>query len=417
MVLGGGISGISAAYHASGLGLKSVVYEASNKLGGLVSNFEVEGFRFDNAIHLSFTKDEYVRSIFDKVDYHTHKPNAYCYDSGLWLKHPIQNNLFQLPVDEKVKLISSFFDRPNDEPKNYKEWLYSQYGSEISEQYPIAYTRKYWGQEPENLSLTWIGNRLRRADAEEVLKGAFENRDDNHYYAAEMRYPQKGGYYSFISELTQDLSVQYNKQAVRIDPKLNKVYFSDGSVASYDRLVNTIPIPSLISILDEVPDNVVKAAASLRWTTVDLISIGFDKNNVPPYLWFYIYGDKNLAARGYSPSWKSSDNAPEGCSSLQFEIYNLDTAPKFDTDELKANILQGLVDMGICSKGDPLFLHHKHLPFGNVVFDLGMEERRQIVRDYLSSIDIVCAGRFGEWDYLWSDQSFLSGRSSVEGFK
>ena len=60
-----------------------------------------------------------------------------------------------------------------------------------------------------------------------------------------------------------------------------------------------------------------------------------------------------------------------------------------------------------------MFSHHKHLPFGNVVFDHGMEERRKIVLDFLEKENIHSCGRFGEWEYFWSDQSFLSGKKAA----
>lgn len=47
--------------------------------------------------------------------------------------------------------------------------------------------------------------------------------------------------------------------------------------------------------------------------------------------------------------------------------------------------------------------------YANVIFDHQIYEMRKIVRDYLASKGITTIGRFGEWDYLWSDQSFLSG--------
>lgn len=49
--------------------------------------------------------------------------------------------------------------------------------------------------------------------------------------------------------------------------------------------------------------------------------MGFKKPNVAQNLWFYIYDEDIPPARVYSPSLKSPDNAPEGCSSLQAEIF------------------------------------------------------------------------------------------------
>lgn len=39
---------------------------------------------------------------------------------------------------------------------------------------------------------------------------------------------------------------------------------------------------------------------------------------------------------------------------------------------------------------------------------------REAVHDYLNGLGIAYAGRFGEWGYLWSDQSVLSGRRAAE---
>lgn len=47
----------------------------------------------------------------------------------------------------------------------------------------------------------------------------------------------------------------------------------------------------------------------------------------------------------------------------------------------------------------------------NEYFTEPIYEARKIVRDYLASVGIETIGRFGEWDYLWSDQSLLSGLS------
>ena len=43
-----------------------------------------------------------------------------------------------------------------------------------------------------------------------------------------------------------------------------------------------------------------------------------------------------------------------------------------------------------------------------------MEERRNTVREWVESQGIALAGRFGEWDYLWSNQAFMSGRAAAD---
>lgn len=411
VILGAGIAGISAACHLQSAGVQSVIYEANSSAGGLLDNFCIDGFRFDNAVHLSFATEPEVREMFDRTPYFTHPAVSWCWDDGLWLKHPVQNNMFPIGIDQRVELIAGFVSRPNIEVMNYRDWLIFQFGDAIAMRWSLPYTEKYWTVPAEQLGTGWIGNRVRRADVREVLHGAFTSETPSYYYAKEMRYPKKGGYRAFIEPLIAQADIRYVQRASKISLANKTVLFENGESTHFDTLINTMPLPELIKIIDDVPDAVREAAATLFATSVDLISVAFRKADVQPHLWFYIYDKDIFAARAYSPSIKSPDNVPVGCSSLQFEIYSSPRNPQRHSPEyMKSNTMMALKNMGLVkSEDEVIFMHHKQLKWGNVVFDLGMEERRAIVRDWLDKVGIITAGRFGEWDYLWSNQAFMSG--------
>jgi protoporphyrinogen oxidase len=411
VILGAGIAGISAAYHSQKMGMKAVVYEEKARPGGLLDNFSIEGFRFDNAVHLSFATEPEVREVFDRTPYFSHPAVSWCWDDEQWLKHPVQNNMFPLEVSQRVELISGLVVRPNLEITNYQDWLIYQYGVPIATRWQLPYTEKYWTVPANELGIGWIGNRVRRADIKEVLHGAFTSETPSYYYATEMRYPEQGGYRAFIEPMIADIDIRSQYQATEILLTKKQINFSNGESIIFDQLINTMPLPELIKIIDKVPDNIRTAAATLFATSVDLISVAFKKENVQPHLWFYIYDKDILAARAYAPSIKSPDNVPEGCSSLQFEIYSSPKMPQTHSpEEMKANTMMALKKMGLVeSDNEVLFMHHKQLPWGNVVFDLGMEERRDLILEWLQQVGIKTAGRFGEWAYLWSNQAFMSG--------
>lgn len=414
MVLGGGIAGVAAAFEAGRQGKEAVIFEARERAGGLLDNFTVDTtrgvFRFDTAVHLSFAEEAQVREVFDRSPYHTHEPEAVNWDRELWLRHPVQNNMNPLPINEKVRLIAGLAEAPDGEIRNYRDWLLQQYGEPIAARWPLVYTDKYWTVPAERLGTDWIGARVRRADLREVLTGAFTEDTPNGFYAREMRYPKDGGYRSFIQPMIEAVTIRPGYRATSIDAAAREVRFANGEIIPYRRMVSTLPLPVLIQLMPDAPEEVQADAASLFATSVDLISVGFSRPKVSPTLWFYIYDRDIWAARAYSPDWKSPSNAPEGCSSLQFEIYSSrERPPPGDVDALKANTLAALKTMGLSTGDDILFLHHRRLPFGNVVFDLGMEERRDRVRGWVESKGIEVAGRFGEWAYLWSNQSMMSG--------
>jgi protoporphyrinogen oxidase len=255
---------------------------------------------------------------------------------------------------------------------------------------------------------------MRRAEFGEVLRGSMTPNTPNTYYTSEMRYPKIGGFKSFIKPLILASDVEFEKKVIKIDTNTHTVSFSDGSNVVYNQLISSMPMPELVKCIKDAPKEVKDAASSLYATSIDLISIGFNKDVIKD-LWFYIYDEDIFASRAYSPSMKSQDNVPNGCSSLQFEIYSSrHTTERHTKQQLIDNSLYALEKLNIANKHDILFTHHKKIKYGNVVFDIGMEDRRSIIREFLDSVGVLSIGRFGEWDYLWSNQAMMSGKRAIE---
>ena len=410
VVLGAGVAGLAAAYEAREHGCEAVIFEARERAGGLLDNFTIEGFRFDTAVHLSFATEAEVRSVFDRSAYHTHLPEAVNWDSDLWLRHPVQNNMHPLPVEERVRLVAGLAEAPDLPVETYRDWLIHQYGEPIAERWPMVYTEKYWTIPAERLGVDWIGQRIRRADLREVLTGAFTDDTPNVFYAKEMRYPKEGGYRSFIEPMMDGARIECGRRVVEIDAGRRTLRFADGLKVDYARLVSTLPLPRLVEMMPGCPAEIRGLSDTLFATRCDLISVGFNRPQVSPTLWFYIYDRDIWASRAYAPDWKSPSNVPAGCSSLQFEIYSSRERPQTaSVDALKRNTVEGLKKMGLASEDDILFVDHRSIGYANVVFDIGMEARRDRVRAWVEDQGIQVAGRFGEWAYLWSNQSMMSG--------
>lgn len=413
VILGAGIAGISAAYHLKQKGENSVIFEKDNDWGGLCGFFEIDGFRFDRFVHFTFAKDEKIAELFAKSSpLYAHPPVSYNYWRGCWLKHPAQNNLAPLPIEEKVKIIDSFVNRPRKdvaEISDYAEWLRVQYGDYFAENFPFAYTRKYWGVEAKQLETKWVGNRLHVSPLPEVLRGAFAEQQENFYYTKFMNYPKKGGFRSIMNECRKGLDIRLNKKAVRIDTAAKQVEFSDGTVEKYDNLISSLPLPEIIKMISDVPENVQNATKQLRWTCGYQVSLGFNRPDVAKYLWFYIYDEDVPPARVYSPNLKSPDNAPDGCSSLQAEIFFANGAKVVDKNIILQKTVEKLKEICQFNDSDVVVKDIRFEPYANIIFTPEIYESRKVVREWLQAQGIKTIGRFGEWDYLWSHQAFESG--------
>ena len=416
LIIGAGIAGLGASYALRGKGYSPIILEKDDTYGGLAGNFTVAGgFRFDRFVHFSFTNNEKVNDIFNKStegNIIRHTPNPFNVYKGKWIKHPAQNNLYPLSKEEKDKIIEDFKSRPNNVDvtaiHDYEQWLRIQYGNTFAEHFPMAYTPKYWMCEASELETKWVGNRLYQPSIDEVVEGANSAETPVTYYAKEMRYPTKGGFKQYLSELAKDADIRYNSEVVEIDVKNHTLKTANGMEYQYSRLISSMPLPLLISRLkNEVPEDVRKAARLLKCTSGYQISIALKGKNIPPYLWWYIYDKDILPARVYSPSLKSPDNVPEGCSSLQLEVYC--EKDVYSRDELIEKSVKPLIKLGAIREEDIIEIDVRFEPWANIVFDHNIYEVRKTVIDYIRSVGIEPIGRFGLWDYLWTDQALLSG--------
>lgn len=413
IILGAGISGLGAAYSLRQKGETPLVLEKDETYGGLCGCFTIDGFTFDRFVHLSFAKDERVLNIFNTSAKRiiTHIPNPYNIYNRKWIKHPAQNNLYPLSAEEKSLIIKDFLSRPNnvetDKIDNYEQWLRIQFGNYFAEHFPMKYTKKYWMCEAKELETRWVGQRIYQPSIEEVIKGSQTADTPVTYYAKEMRYPESGGYRQFFSLLAEGTDIRYGKEVTNIDTTKKTVKTSDNTTYHFTRLISTLPLNLYPSLMPGMPEDIKEAARKLKATSGYHVSIALKTKDIPPYLWWYIYDEDILAARVYSPSLKSPNNAPEGCSSLQMEVYCAENA--FTEQELKERTVGKLIEIGIIKEEDILFTHIGFEAYANVIFDKNIYVCREKVRKYLISQGIEPIGRFGEWGYLWSDQSLLSG--------
>lgn len=416
-ILGAGPAGISAAYHLQQQGYNPVIYEKRNDFGGLCGSFEIDGYRFDHFAHMAFSKDSVVNDLLEqKTECITHCPEAYNFYRGKWVRNPVQNNLIGLEVEERIQVIDGFLNRPViDTPQNYKDWLRKSYGDYFTDNFPSRYTRKYWTIEPEQLETKWISNRMYVPDIKEVLRGAMTEETPNVHYSKEMHYPVKGGFRQFMEPLVKKLNVCYEHCVEKINVDDKVIEFTNGKEEKYDEIISTLPLSEIPQMISDLPQNVYEAANQLDYTSGYMISIGFNRIIEFPCVWFYIYDEDILPARIYFSNKKSPNNVPNGCSALQAEVYvSRYKKISMDDEELKNAVIEQLLKLKLFSLDDIVISDIRFEKYANIMFTPAIYEARDAVKKYLNNNGITLAGRFGEWDYFWLEQSLLSGKNAAE---
>jgi len=423
VIIGAGMAGFGAAHYCHNNSYETTIFEKNNYYGGHASTYIKDGFTFDDGPHISFTKDKRIRKLLDKNT----QNNVVSFDSfvdnywkGFRIKHPAQVNLFGLPKDIVVRIIREIFESQKSKKENitnYEEWLYATFGKTFSETFPMEYTKKFHTTSAKNLDIDWIGPRLYQPDLNEVLLGALSNDTQNLHYVTKFHYPKNGGFVAFLDQFRLQTKLELNHEVVNIDTVKKIVEFKTGRIEKYDHLISSMPLPVLISVISDVPSNVLSASKKLACTSCVFVNIGVKRKNISNSHWTYFYDNDVLFSRLSYPYLYSSNNAPKNCSSVQAEIYFSDKykpLTKSPEEYIDATIAD-LIKCNIINESDEIvFREAKFNAFANVIFDLDRKENLSIVHKFLDKIGIKYCGRYGDWNYSWTDESFISGENAAK---
>jgi protoporphyrinogen oxidase len=423
-VIGTGMAALGAAYRLHAEGIVPVLYDKSDYYGGHTASFRFEsGFLFDMGPHISFTKDTRIQDILaDSVDqqYETLQINLNNYWRGHWPKHPVQLHLHGLPEDLIVKVISDFVEErqaPERPIKNYADWLLASFGKTFAESFPMQYTRKYHLTPAENMSTDWLGPRIYRPSLEEVLRGAISPAAPHVHYITHFRYPRSGGFMSYLKKFLPMGNIKLKHQLVSVDPRSRQLTFSNGLKTNYDALVSSVPLPDLIPMIQGAPKDVLHAAHLLACSTLVLVNVGINREDISDATMTYFYDEDYCFTRLGFPHMLSSTNAPKGSGSIQAEVYfSSKYRPLTGTPEDWIEpVITDLRRCGLIRDNDQILCKKAMLvPYGNVIFDLDRAAALKTVHGYLNDLGIAYCGRYGDWGYMWTDESFKSGEGAAE---
>jgi protoporphyrinogen oxidase len=416
------MGGFGAAYRFHAEGITPVMYDKNAYHGGHTASFQDDGFIFDQGPHISFTKDSRIQDLFaDSVDqlYETMKINLNNYWRGYRPQHPVQLHLHGLPEDVVVKVISDFVEErqaPERPIRNYADWLLASFGRTFAELFPMQYTRKYHLTTADNMSTDWLGPRIYRPSFEEVLRGALSPSAPTVHYITHFRYPREGGFVSYLKKFIPLGNLRMNHELIAIDPRRRELRFSIGVVAKYDVLVSSIPLPELIRLTKGTPPDVRDAAERLACSTCVLVNVGVNRYDLSKSQLTYIYDDDICFTRLSFPHMFSGNNVPRGMGSIQAEVYFSDKyKPLIGTPrDWIEPVTRDLRRLGLIQDEDQIvFCGSRLLRYANIIFDLERANALKIVHGYLDDLEIAYCGRYGDWGYMWTDESFKSGERAA----
>ena len=425
-ILGSGMAGMGASHIFDQEGVEPVIFEKRTNPGGHTASYQVgDGFTIDEGPHVSFTKNKRIQELFaDNVDQQYEIIQTYVnnYWKGHWIKHPAICNLHGLPTDLNVKILQDFVavssqsDQTSD-ANNFAEWLIACYGETYARTFPFDYNWKYHTTEVENLSTDWLGPRLYRASMDEVFRGALSPETEDVHYIDHFRYPTYGGFEAYLHKFEKRADIRLSHEVTRIDTVNRQLHFANGKTVDYDGLISSIALPDLIPMIPNAPDEVREAAAQLACSTCVCVTVGVDRPDVTRAHWSYFYDRDIIFARPSAPNLLSPHTCPPGMASIQCEVYfSKKYKPLTEPlEQITDRVLADLKRTGLLREDDTLlFTDTRCFPHANVIFDHDRAHCLPIVHGFLQEQDLRYCGRYGDWGYMWTDESFISGERAAQ---
>jgi protoporphyrinogen oxidase len=333
-ILGGGPAGLSVAYFARKKGHDICIYEGSSTIGGNCRTIKMGEYRFDTGAHRFHDKIPSITEEIKKLmgdDLKKVNAPSKIYFNGRMIDFPLSFSsvMKNLKISEILKIVAeNIFNifKTNIEHKNFEELAHAKYGPTLSNLFLINYTEKLWGARANELQTTISGNRLKNLNMlSMIIEMIIKNRKVKHLEGS-FYYP-KYGYGSIFDSIAKQIdyeNISLNSKVKKIyheDKKIKEIEFESGKIMEVKYIVNTLPINSIIQMLDPLPnENLIENAGNLKFRNLKICLLELDFPKLSNYASIYFPDEYLSITRIYEPKNRSLQMAPKDKTSLAIEI-------------------------------------------------------------------------------------------------
>ncbi|WP_428898013.1 Protoporphyrinogen oxidase [Parelusimicrobium proximum] len=416
LILGAGITGLSAAYHLEQKKKDYLLLEKNATAGGLCRSVPKDGFLFDYSGHVLHVKEAYTKKLLQTLlgkNLNFVKRNAFIYLQGTYVPFPFQANLVYLDKDIVKECIDGMLaaeKRKTTKINNFKDWALSVYGDGICKYFMIPYNEKLWTIPASELSMSWCNTFVPKTTTQDIIKGAYFKQTKDFGYNAHFFYPKEDGCAALPNALIKKISnIKINTCVTAVDPDKKIVYTNNGEY-EYENLVNTLPLKEFAELCQDTPKAVKDAAERLRSNTVHVLNLGIDRviKNVS---WVYFPEDKYPFYRAGVQSSFAKSVAKDKCSSLYIET-SVPYGKKVNKTALEAQIIKGLKDCGLLKDTDTVLTSlWLTIDRAYAAYDKDRNSSVEKLVTYFMKRGVYTIGRYGGWEYSFIEKNLLEGRA------
>lgn len=260
IVVGGGFTGLAAAYELVKSGVQVDLYEKDRELGGLAGSFDVDGVSLEKFYHHWFTNDQWIQQLVlelekeDEIIMRPTKTGMYYANSFYRLSTPIDLLRFKaLSLVDRIRLglLALKARRVKDwrelEGLTAEEWLVNLGGRNVYEVVWKPLIDNKFGPYAADVSAVWIWNKLK-------LRGGSRGKGGAEFLAY-----YRGGFSALAGAIVD--SLEKNGAVIHRECPVKSIEVEHGRVAGVkvengevhcaDHVLATVHYPQYLSLIDK----------------------------------------------------------------------------------------------------------------------------------------------------------------------
>ena len=436
VILGAGLTGLSAAYHLEKQGFYDYkIFEKETQIGGLCRSVYQNGFTFDYTGHLLHINNPYFRNLIEDIfgfnNLNKVIRRSFIYSHNTHTPYPYQMNLHGLPSEIIADCIEGFATRNTKASKNpkskkikkshsYYQWVLKNFGSGLGKHFFFPYQQKIFDYDIRKVTDHWTGRFVPKTSLRKIIEGSIYNTQatntQNVGYNSQFFYPKKNGIFSWVKKLAETLynPIHTNFYARSINMQNKTVTFTNGHIEPFDILITTLPLNILLKSLQEPASLSLKNKSSkLLCNSVVNFNLGiFSQQNFNKH-WIYFPEKQYPFYRiGFYHNF-SSFMAPKGCSALYGEFSYTNKSKDFAQNKLKC-ALDCTKKLFKINNNDILTQKIITIPHAYVIYDFWRNKHINKIHNRLQKYSIHSIGRYGQWKYSSMQEAIFDGKLTVE---
>jgi protoporphyrinogen oxidase len=438
VIVGGGPSGLAAAYEAVGHGARVTVLERLDRVGGLARTLDFEGSRFDIGPHRFFTKNEEVHSLFLRVlgEDVVHVPRlTRIFYNDTYFNYPLTplNALFGVGVLPSVAAVVSYMAARGRRAahigkiESFEDWVVDKFGRRLFEMFFKTYTEKVWGIPCSQIGADWAGQRIKGLSLSSAIANALYKPKGKviKTLVDEFVYPRLGAgqVYEKMAGLVvgrrgSDVITGATVQRIRRDGMCVRAVAteqSDGRVQEVEGryFLVSAPLTDLVQMMDPAaPPEVRNACNALRYRNHLGVNLVVEGRPFPDN-WIYVHSSDVAMARianycNFSPAMASRP----GISPLTVEYFTFPGDGVWDAPDaaLIDRATRELTQMKIIRRDQVLGGFVVRSDQAYPVIEIGHEGHINTIRNWLSQFEnLLPIGRSGMFKYNNQDHAMATG--------